>query len=87
MITPKPFTPRQSLNKAYLKEKILRSEINNFNENLLKLIDSINHEEREENAKKSNPATNTSALESEIDKLVYQLCGLTEEEIKIVEGN
>lgn len=28
----------------------------------------------------------TSALESEIDRLVYQLYGLTEEEIKIVEG-
>jgi len=28
----------------------------------------------------------TSALKSEIDSLIYQLYGLTEEEIKIVEG-
>jgi len=28
----------------------------------------------------------TSGLESEIDRLVYQLYGLTEEEIRIVEG-
>jgi adenine-specific DNA-methyltransferase len=30
---------------------------------------------------------NTSALEREIDQLVYKLYGLTEEEIAIVEGN
>jgi type II restriction/modification system DNA methylase subunit YeeA len=37
-------------------------------------------------AKKENPKADTSALEAEIDKLVYQLYDLTEEEIKIVEG-
>lgn len=36
--------------------------------------------------KKDNPFVDTLALESEIDHLVYQLYGLTEEEIKIVEG-
>ena len=36
--------------------------------------------------KKNNPSADTSALESEIDRLVYQLYGLTEEEIKIVES-
>ena len=36
--------------------------------------------------KYSNPSADTSALESEIDRLVYQLYGLTEEEIRIVEG-
>ncbi len=35
--------------------------------------------------KQTNPSANTSALEAEIDKIVYQLYGLTEEEIKIVE--
>lgn len=35
--------------------------------------------------KSNNPSADTSALESEIDHLVYQLYGLTEEEIKIVE--
>ena len=37
-------------------------------------------------AKRSNPSADTSALESEIDRLVYQLYGLTEDEIKIVES-
>ena len=36
--------------------------------------------------KQFNPSADTSALESEIDHLVYQLYGLTDEEIKIVEG-
>ncbi len=37
-------------------------------------------------AKKENPKADTSAWEKEIDELVYALYGLTEEEIKIVEG-
>ena len=36
--------------------------------------------------KQFNPSADTSALESEIDHLVYQLYGLTDGEIKIVEG-
>jgi type II restriction/modification system DNA methylase subunit YeeA len=36
-------------------------------------------------AKKQNPQADTSHLEKEIDQLVYQLYGLSEEEIKIVE--
>ena len=38
------------------------------------------------NTKKIEPAADTSALESEIDRLVYELYGLTEEEIRIVEN-
>ena len=37
-------------------------------------------------AKRTNPVADTSALEREIDQLVYQLYDLTPEEIKIVEG-
>ncbi len=37
-------------------------------------------------AKKSEPNADTSSLEKEIDQLVYELYGLTAEEIKIVEG-
>ncbi len=37
-------------------------------------------------AKRANPQADTSPLEREIDELVYQLYGLTEEEIEIVEG-
>jgi len=36
-------------------------------------------------AKKSNPQADTTSLEAEIDQLVYELYGLTEEEIQIVE--
>jgi hypothetical protein len=38
-------------------------------------------------AKKENPSEDTSKLENEIDKLIYDLYGLTSEEICIVEGN
>ena len=36
--------------------------------------------------KKSNPLADTTAEEREIDRLVYDLYGLTEDEIAIVEG-
>ena len=38
-------------------------------------------------AKANNPAADTRALEAEIDRLVYQLYGLTEAEIATVEGS
>ena len=38
------------------------------------------------NAKKSDPKADTTALETEIDQLVYQLYELTAEEIKIIAG-
>ncbi len=37
-------------------------------------------------AKKKDPAADTGKWEKEIDEMVYKLYGLTEEEIKIVEG-
>ena len=37
-------------------------------------------------AKKADPSADTTALESEIDALVYKLYGLTDEEIAVVEG-
>ena len=37
-------------------------------------------------AKKQNPKADTSGWEKEIDALVYQLYGLTEEEVRMVEG-
>ena len=36
--------------------------------------------------KKRNPAADTSALEREIDEKVYRLYGLTDDEIRVVEG-
>lgn len=40
--------PRKALNKAYLKSKPLRSNIESFKENLIKLLEQINHAESEE---------------------------------------
>lgn len=47
----------------------------------IKLVDQIL------TLKKSNPQADTSALEREIDAMVYALYGLTDEEIAIVEGS
>jgi len=37
-------------------------------------------------AKQKDPHANTSDLEHQIDKMVYELYGLTPEEVEIVEG-
>ena len=42
---------KKSLNKAYLKEKVGRSEIENFKKNISDLFDRINEEESEEHLK------------------------------------
>jgi len=47
---------------------------------IIALVDKILSTKRE------NPQADTANLESEIDQLVYRLYGLSEEEIKIVEG-
>lgn len=47
----------------------------------------INEKAREVYLKrKQEPDYDTSTLEKEIDRLVYELYGLTEEDIQIVEG-
>jgi len=51
-----------------------------YNNQIIGLVDQILK------AKQLNPMVDTSSLDLEIDKLVYQIYGLTEEEIKIVEG-
>jgi len=53
---------------------------NNSHE-ILKLVDNIIEK------KKENPLLDTIYLENKIDELVYKLYDLTEEEIKIIEGN
>jgi hypothetical protein len=40
--------PRKALNKAFLKVKPNRSDINKFKFNLIKLLDSVNEAELEE---------------------------------------
>ena len=66
----KELKPRKALNKAFLKVKPNRTEIEGFKTNLIPLLDR----------------TIDTDLENKIYKLVYQLYNLTEEEIKIIEG-
>ena len=61
------------VSNAAIINKSLQTPIIKFVDNLLAI-------------KSENPNTTTTSLEREIDKLVYQLYGLTEEEIAIVEG-
>lgn len=46
-----PVEPHKSLNKAFLKQKPLRSEIELFKLNLIRLLDHVDEIEREENQK------------------------------------
>jgi len=66
------------------KENVEKLIIFNANSNqekpIIKLVTKILA------AKRTDPQADTSAWEKEIDALVYQLYGLTEEEIRIVEG-
>ena len=65
---------------AYLKDfPIIDTPDDNIKNSLIKLVDQII------SLKNSDPTADTSALEKEIDQLVYKLYGLTEEEIKIIE--
>ena len=43
--------PKKSLNKAFLKQRLSRTEIELFKSNLIKLLDEIDEIEREENQK------------------------------------
>jgi hypothetical protein len=68
----KPLKPRKALNKAFLKVKPNRSDIELFKANLIALVEQMSE---------------TPLLSQEIDWLVYGLYGLTEEEIGIVENS
>ncbi len=66
-------------------EKLRQFPIPNSNteqENkIIHIVEKINA------AKNANSSADTSALEEEIDNLVYKLYELTDEEISIIEGN
>ncbi|MFO8053727.1 MAG: hypothetical protein R6U19_01000 [Bacteroidales bacterium] len=91
----KSLKPRKALNKAFLKVKPNRSDIEKFKSNLRTLLEQTNDTESEEFhknlvsdfLKKTYYETGdiNIPVEKEIDRLVYELYGLTEE-IKIVEG-
>lgn len=63
--------PKESFNKVFLKVKPIR--------NVIDVVDNILE------AKNMNQESETSHWEEEIDKFVYKLYDLTDEEIKIVE--
>lgn len=46
-----PFSPKKSLNKAFLRQRPTRQEIDTFKQNLIRLLGKIDEIEREENQK------------------------------------
>ncbi len=72
-----------SLTKDTVKE-IPLPPITASNQGIVKQIEEL--VDKILSAKKSNPQADTSQLEKEINNLVYSLYELTEEEIKIIEG-
>lgn len=67
--------------QSYLYEQLPIAKANNKQcDKIVLIVDTILE------IKKVDPQADTSVLESEIDRLVYELYGLTEEEIAIVEG-
>ena len=46
-----PLSPKKSLNKAFLRQRPTRQEIDTFKQNLIRLLGKIDEIEREENQK------------------------------------
>jgi hypothetical protein len=67
------------LNPNDIKELPIAKAPKKSKEQISKLVEKILIE-------KQNPSVDTTYLENKIDRLVYELYGLSEEEIKIVEG-
>lgn len=72
------------LNLAIKAEFLKQVHLPNVDTDILHEIESF--VDQILSAKKANPQADTSAIEAEIDHLVYDLYGLTEEEIAIIEG-
>jgi len=69
-----------NLSKTYLSKIPLVIPANEVEQKIVDFVNEILE------YKKENPAADISSLEAEIDRLVYELYGLTEVEIAIVEG-
>lgn len=70
-----------NISKEYLSQLPIKKTSKTNQDKIVKLVDQIL------SLKKSNPESDTTALEAEIDRLVYELYGLTEEEVKVVENS
>ena len=67
--------------QTYLYEQLPIPSVNQTQQNeIINIVDKILY------ANKNDNHTDTTLLEQEIDKLVYELYSLTEEEIRVVEG-
>jgi hypothetical protein len=70
-----------NLSKEYLSQIPIKKVNRKIQSEIVKIVEPILI------AKHKDYTTDTTALEKEIDEMVYKLYGLTEEEIRIVEGN
>ena len=68
-----------NISKTYLEQLPIPNTTSAQQQPIIDLVDSIL------SAKRTNPQADTSADEKEIDRLVYELYGLTDEKIKIIE--
>ncbi|MDR2172547.1 MAG: N-6 DNA methylase [Planctomycetaceae bacterium] len=68
------------LRKSQLKYIPVKNIVFDRQQSIIKLVNQILL------SKTKNPTANTTKLESNIDRLIYELYDLTEDEIKIVEG-
>ena len=69
-----------AIKAEYVKQLRLPLADNSQQKSIITLVDQVIA------AKKQYPQADTSEIESEIDKLVYQLYGLSDEEVEIVES-
>jgi hypothetical protein len=79
---------RQYLEKIPIPNKIsgaINSKIENLVENMLALHAKLKETDIESD--RNTMQSKIEAVNTQIDKLVYELYGLTEDEIKIVEGS
>ena len=82
-----PGTKLSSQGWQYNKHAVIKIPVPYITPDNLSIVEKIKSAvDKIHVAKKRTPPSPTSDLEKDIDKLVYELYGLTEEEIKIVEG-
>ena len=81
LLNPEKGEALAEVKKENLSKLPINTKNNKIEEKIISLVDQILTN------KSQNPSADTSPLESQIDKLVYQLYDLSEEEIAIVEAS